>query len=246
MQNFIQACLKANKELYCYILTKLTADDLKYRDGRGHGGDRSSNIDMMAENIFKKHLLKYGDIYSEESGLIRSQSESAAKGKRIILDPIDGSDNLLSNLPYYGSSAALEIEGEVKAAVVCNLVSGELFIKDEYGLIVNNLNKCRTTAAPVSSEPKIALFERSYKYPDICSKLYDEGIKYRSPGAVALSLANARNYRFVLFGGAMREFDLKAALYICSDLHIYKNDEFLLVSKNQKDFDKIKEIINIF
>ena len=251
MNEFISACIEANRELYDYINTKLVQNDLKYDGSVGHGGDKSSNIDLKAEAIFVKHLLKFGDIYSEESGWIKSQSLSHSVSQSLItIDPLDGSDNFLSHLPYYGTSVAFEREGEIKAAVVCNLASADIVIKDEIGVRYSSLISKEEKEVFQNSDPKIAIFERAYKFPHLCKEIEALSIKWRSPGAVALSLANARDYRFVLFAGSMREFDLKAALYICDDLYIYqsgtslKNDEFLLVSKNREDFRKIKEIIN--
>ena len=63
-------------------------------------------------------------------------------------------------------------------------------------------------------------------------------------GAVALSLSEATNYDFVLYYGEIRDFDILAALYICNDLFIYKNDNILIVSSNKEKFNLIKEVIN--
>ena len=68
-------------------------------------------------------------------------------------------------------------------------------------------------------------------------------IKFRSPGAVALSLCDAKNYDFVLFAGNIREFDILASIYICNELFLYKTDKFVLMSENKEKFYQIKEII---
>ncbi|MFY9092794.1 inositol monophosphatase, partial [Aliarcobacter butzleri] len=93
---------------------------------------------------------------------------------------------------------------------------------------------------------KIAIFERAYKYPKICEKLYQNNIKFRTLGAVALSLSNTRDYEFVLFAGNIREFDVEAALYICSDLYIYRTKDYLFITKYKEKYDLFKEIINHF
>jgi len=87
----------------------------------GAGGDRSAGIDRMAESIYVEALAPFGTIDSEESGIIGSGEA------KIVLDPIDGSDNALSGLPYFGSSVALERNGRVEEAVVVNLANGDLF-----------------------------------------------------------------------------------------------------------------------
>ena len=67
--SFIEAVILANKELYTYINTNLSLNDYEYTNTIGFGGDNSLKIDLIAENIFIKHLEKFGNIYSEECGL---------------------------------------------------------------------------------------------------------------------------------------------------------------------------------
>ena len=226
MNKFQKLCLKANKELKNYIDTKLSKDDYNHTSNIGEGGDISANIDLIAEKILTKYLITFGDIYSEESGLIKSGLDN---GYKIILDPLDGSDNFLHNIPYYGTSIALQKDGVTIDAFVYNLVNGKYYTKQ-------NIKSFITI-------PSVGIFERSYASIDICKSLYDMGYKYRSSGAVALSLINAFDLQFVLFAGKARQFDLEAALFICSGLNIYKNDDFLLVCQDKKTFEQIKEKI---
>jgi myo-inositol-1(or 4)-monophosphatase len=96
--SFIEAVILANKELYTYINTNLSLNDYEYTNTIGFGGDNSLKIDLIAENIFIKHLEKFGNIYSEECGLKSSNKECT-----IIIDPLDGSNNFYSQLPYNGT-----------------------------------------------------------------------------------------------------------------------------------------------
>ena len=234
-QQFIEACLEANKTLKNYIKNDLCPDDLQSYGTLGFGGDRSLNIDIKAEKIFIEYLLPFCDIYSEEIGFLPSNSPSKIPNAKAIIDPLDGSDNFFSRLPYYATSIALKIGDKTLIGLIYNLIDGTYILKDHLG----NCNREKG----FQKTAKIALFERAYKYPDICKKLYDKGIKYRSPGAVALSLAHAENFQFLLFGGRLRAFDLEAGLYINSTLHFYQNKEFLLLAKNIEIFNEIKEII---
>ena len=238
--SFIEAVILANKELYTYINTNLSLNDYEYTNTIGFGGDNSLKIDLIAENIFIKHLEKFGNIYSEECGL-----KTTDKDFTIIIDPLDGSNNFYSQLPYYGTSVALQHNGETICGFVTNLVSGIIKYKafdDEikYFSIIKNkyfipINIIKT---------KISIFEKAYAYPKVASLLSRNGIKFRSLGAVALSLSEATNYDFVLYYGIIRDFDVLAALYICKDLYIYKNDNILIVSSNKEKFNLIKEVIN--
>ncbi len=238
-KSFIEAVILANKELYTYINKNLSLNDYEYTNITGFGGDNSLKIDLIAENIFIKHLEKFGNIYSEECGLLNTNKEFT-----IVIDPLDGSNNFYSKLPYYGTSIALQKNGITLAGFMTNLISAIIKYRafdDEikhFSLMKNE------NFIPISTnKTKISVFERAYEYPEICHKLSKNNIKFRSLGAVALSLGDAQNYDFVLYCGKIREFDIAASLYICQDLYIYKTDKSLLLSKNKQKFDLIKEFI---
>ena len=93
---------------------------------------------------------------------------------------------------------------------------------------------------------KVAVFERGYKYPNICKNIDDKNIKFRVLGATALSLANARDFLFVIFKGDLREFDLEAGLFISKDLYIKKEEDIIFVTKYKEQFSIFKEIIKDF
>ena len=235
--SFIKAVINANKELILYLDTKLTKKDFTSSSTIGYGGDKTLQIDLIAENIFIKHLEKFGNIFSEECGLLTSNKEFT-----IIIDPIDGSDNFKSNLAYYGTSIALQRDNITLAGFVCNLATKTLIYRafDSDLVYINFDNK---NIFENDEDSNLAIFERSYAYPNICKILFDNNIKYRSPGAVALSLSYARNFKFVLIIGNLREFDIAASLYICKDLFIEKTNKFLLISKNIQTNTHIKEIL---
>ena len=117
--NFIEAVILANKELHTYLNTNLSLNDYEYTNTFGFGGDNSLKIDLIAENIFIKHLEQFGNIYSEECGLKTTNKEFT-----IIIDPLDGSNNFYSNLPYYGTSVALQKDEITIAGFITNLVTG--------------------------------------------------------------------------------------------------------------------------
>jgi myo-inositol-1(or 4)-monophosphatase len=240
MNAFIQDCIKANKQIYEYIHTHMSSTDIKATGKIGFGGDDSLTIDLKAESIFINHLNKYGNIYSEESGYISSN-----KKINIIIDPIDGSDNLASNLPYYGTSVALEENNKIIAAVICNLATGIISYKTKDSGIEKLELK---TLKPINNfkieNSKFGVFERAYTHPKLCQKLFNKNIKYRSLGAIALSLCDARNYKFILFHGSLRQFDIAAGVFMCEELNLYQNDEFLIVAKSIYDFNLIKDTIN--
>jgi len=235
---FTNAVIKANKELYEYINTHMTPLDLEPSNTIGFGGDNSLNIDLKAEKLFIKHLQKFGDIFSEEIGHLSSNSNI-----KIVIDPIDGSHNFQSSLPYYGSSVALFIDNESKAGYVTNLVNASMIFRVDKGIEEISLINEEEIIFQKVSKPTFGVFERAYAYPNICKNLYENRLKFRSPGAAALSLANARNFSFVIFAGKLRQFDIAAANHINCDLFTYQDSDFLIVSKNEQKLLQIKGII---
>jgi len=236
--NFLEAAIKANEELYALLHVKGLEESHHHSFSVGAGGDVSAGIDLISEQIFIKHLLAFGEIVSEESGVIPSPNEKA----HIILDPIDGSDNLLSHLPYFGTSIAYFENEMCTKAIITNLANGDIFIKDERGLRQGKIGKKSFILVTCNTFSKVGIFERSYCSQKVHDRLQSAKIKYRSPGAFALSLAYAHDVSFVLYEGVMRTYDVEAGLFMCQDLHTFYERDIFLVSKDKEIFDKIKSL----
>ncbi len=235
-QSFINKTIDANQEIYKLINSPL-CDSYFIKTTQGAGGDFSLGIDLKAEEIFIKHLKNFGQISSEECG-IYGKGES-----KIIIDPIDGSDNFLSKFPYFGSSVAYEVDKEVVVGVVANFANGDIFVRDENNFKVAKLDSLNFSKVIQNSFSSIGLFERAYKSNAIANKLKQHKIKYRSPGAVALSLAYASYADFVIYEGVMRDYDIKAALFLNKELNIYQDDFVTLVCKDIEKFENLKRVI---
>lgn len=160
--SFTNAVIKANKELYEYINTHMDSSDLEESSTIGYGGDNTLNIDLIAENIFIKHLDSFGDIFSEEAGQLTSNSNI-----KIIIDPLDGSHNFLSGLPYYGTSVALKIDNETKAGYVVNLVNHIMIYKVNDILNQIDILNNKSIDSIEIKNPQIGIFERAYSYPNV-------------------------------------------------------------------------------
>lgn len=95
----------------------------------GAGGDRTFPIDTRAEEIILSGLEASGiplSILSEEAGLI----ELKGGGKTVIIDPIDGSKNAVSGIPFYATSIAVADGHRVKdieLSYVINLINHDEF-----------------------------------------------------------------------------------------------------------------------
>lgn len=242
MENIKNAVIKANIEVLNYLKNSLKKDDFIYTNQIGFGGDNSLKIDIIFENIFIEHLKEFGNIFSEECGL-----KDFKKDITFIIDPLDGSNNFSSNLPYYGTSVAIKKGEDIIGGFVANLALETLvyrFLDDE--VVYLSLNSNKELRNRINSSSKVAVFERGYKYPDICKILNDKNIKFRVLGATAISLANARDYDFVLFMGELRAFDIDAAMYICKDLYKIVKNNLIFITKSKDCFNDFKEIIKHF
>ncbi len=236
IKEFIADAIEANREVYHLVSSELNSSYFK-SCGIGKGGDISKEIDLVAENIFIATLQKYGQIFSEESGIVGSGE------RKIYIDPIDGSENFVSKIPYFGSSLALQEEEKVIVGVVCNYSNGDIFIKDDTSFRVAKLDKLNFTEVKNNPFSSIGIFERGYRGSKYSKRLQKEDIKYRVSGAVALSLAYAHYVDFVIFEGEMRDYDIKAGLFMCENLYKYQYNDLLLISKEKERFDELKRVI---
>jgi len=238
MTDFTKACIKANEEISSALNGKFNASWFE-KTTVGAGGDVSSRLDLLAEEIFVKHLSSFGQIESEESGTI-GEGES-----QIIIDPIDGSSNALSLFPFYGTSVAkVNAEGILDTAVVCNLANGDIFLKSPSLEVLQGKLFSQTFHAPYTvPHAEIGLFEKAYAHPELVAALNEEKLKFRAPGAIAVSLAYARTVNYVLFVGKFRIYDFAAGLALCEGLEVIVEADYVIVSKDKAIANKIEILI---
>ncbi|MCW8821723.1 MAG: inositol monophosphatase [Sulfurovum sp.] len=239
MTDFLEACLKANEEIYTALQNGFETSWFEKTEV-GAGGDVSSKLDLFAEAVFFKHLSPFGQIESEESGIMGEGEE------KIIIDPIDGSSNALSLFPFYGTSVAkINAEGILDAAIVCNLANGDIFLKSstaevKQGKLFSNIFHTPHTTA----NGEIGLFEKAYANPSLVAALDKEKLKFRSPGAIALSLAYAHSVNYVLFMGEFRIYDFAAGLALCEGLEVIVEADYVIVSKDKNIVVQIETLIH--
>ncbi len=226
--DFIDASLCCSLKIIRALHEELNLFEEK---GIGYGGDRSLNIDLIAEKILIKKLSEFGNIYSEEAGFIDN-----GKDKKIIIDPIDGSYNVSNSIPYFGTS----IYFEDTASVVVNLSNGDYFVRDENGKKFDNLFRKPFNA---SFRHDVILFEKAYQNPDIVEKLHNRGLKFRAPGALSLSLCYGEAGKAVIYKGEIREFDIAAAKFYNSDCFWHFEDDLIVMSPKFEDLEEILSII---
>jgi myo-inositol-1(or 4)-monophosphatase len=237
MERFVTAAIAACQEVQA--LLQEGDSSLFILHDQGAGGDISNGADLRAEAICYRHLSPYGSIFSEESGWMTSESSI-----NILLDPLDGSDNFVSKFPYYGISIARVFDGETTEALVCNFANGDLFVRTVQEYFKTTLqNPSQKHKIMTNHCAKTGLFEKAPEHPDLIQKLMLNKLKFRSPGALALSLAYAPYVKYVLFLGTMRPYDIQAGLYLSKHLHVFRDDRYILISADKELFEQIRLIV---
>ena len=253
MTDFIQATLNAGLQIARSL--NVRTPNLYAKHARGAGGDISIGADLLSEEIFITQLSAFGNIDSEEAGFIDNK-----KAHTIVIDPLDGSDNFLSQIPYYGASVALKnaessgnfAESKLDSALdsanigiimnFCNLSAVvSLRGKNYYGNLAGDFKSFGTN--PPTNPPKCGIFEGAYRNPHICEILHKNNIKFRSLGALALSLGLSERVNFVLFDGKKRHYDFEAGFLVAQNLHKIEGQNLVLISKDKILFDKISNLL---
>jgi myo-inositol-1(or 4)-monophosphatase len=97
--------------------------------GIGASGDKTHQIDKAAEDIILSGLQDSGEsltIVSEEAGI----KNISGGGKTVLIDPVDGSRNAVSGIPFYCTSIAVadgNTVGDIELAYIVNLINGDEF-----------------------------------------------------------------------------------------------------------------------
>ena len=100
--------------------------------------DFVTKTDTRVEQILIEELTKAKKNYSfltEESGKI----ENKDKDKIWIIDPIDGTTNFLHGIPHFAISVALNVDNELKSALIFDPIKNEIFFAEKNnGAFLNN------------------------------------------------------------------------------------------------------------
>ncbi len=188
--------------------------------GRGAGGDKTFPVDKWAEDIVLSGL----DGAHREGGSFTLISEEAGvkrfgEGRTTVLvDPIDGSNNAKSGVPFFASSMALlngDTLSDLAVGYVVNLARGDEFwaVRGE-GAYLNG-KQIRTSAAEGIS---IVAYEASSPGTDIpkLMPLIRQAKRTRCFGSVALDLAYlaAGALSLLVVANPARPFDFAAGMLI--------------------------------
>jgi myo-inositol-1(or 4)-monophosphatase len=191
--------------------------------GKGAGGDKTFPVDKWAEDIILSALEKahqQGEAFtliSEEMGI-----RKFGEGKKVVLvDPIDGSNNAKSGIPFFSTSLALLNDATLSTLAVgyvVNLAMGDEFWAVRAQGAYKNGKRIRTSATQGIT---IAAFEASSPRSDlpVILPLLGEATRIRCFGSTALDLSYLAGGAISIFATATasRAFDYAAGMLILEE-----------------------------
>jgi len=104
--------------------------------GRGEGGDSTTAIDRLAEDVVVRELEALeadGAAFRLVSEELGTRDFGGGGPVTVVVDPVDGSLNAKRGLPFYGLSVAVadgRTMGDVRFGAVHDLVSGEAWVAE--------------------------------------------------------------------------------------------------------------------
>jgi myo-inositol-1(or 4)-monophosphatase len=195
--------------------------------GIGAGGDPIKEIDLKAEQAVIETLVKHGisfTLVSEESGI--KECGETPHEHFVTVDPIDGTTNLLREMPFYATSIAVSTEpllSTVHTALVADLFHGEVYTAQKRKGARRGDHRIKPSRNTSLDEAVIGIDLNTYKAQEMASRLValiQRTRHLRHFGANALELcyvADGRTDAFVDIRGKLRATDVAAAWLILQE-----------------------------
>ncbi|MCT6874601.1 inositol-1-monophosphatase [Frischella perrara] len=179
--------------------------------------DFVTNVDRAAESLIIETIKKaYPDhtIISEESGIIKGQDADT----QWIIDPIDGTTNLIKGIPHCSVSIAVRIKGRTEAAVVYNPMGNELFTASRGQGAQLNGYRIRTNSNVKDLQGSVIAIAFPHKmkqysdcYFNVLEKIFTKCNDFRRNGSAALDLSYIACGRFdAFFEIGLKPWDIAA------------------------------------
>ena len=201
----IKACEKASK-----VIIRDFGEVENLQVAKKGPRDFVTKTDKRVEEILINELNKAKKNYSfltEESGKI----ENNDKDKVWIIDPIDGTTNFLHGIPHFAISVALEIDNEIKSALIHDPIKNETFFAEKNnGAFFNNYR--------IRVSNKVNIEECLFSSDQDGLKIIYPSLNMRSTGCVALDLAYVGSGRLDgFFHNKINLWDIAAGTLIITE-----------------------------
>ncbi len=195
--------------------------------GRGASGDMTFPIDKLAEDMIIERFEKEGfsfNIIAEERGTKILKDNNLT----LIIDPIDGSKNAVSGIPFFSTSIAITDGSELnslKFGYIINLTNADEFYAQRGKGAFFNGEKIITQE---NEKSIIVAFESSNPYSGIQKilPLFKIASRVRCYGSTALDLAYLSIGAISIFVTATpsRIFDFSAGILIAKEVGAFIRD----------------------
>ena len=208
----IKACEKASK-----VIIRDFGEIENLQVAKKGPRDFVTKTDKRVEEILVGELTKSKKNYSfltEESGIIINND----KDKRWIIDPIDGTTNFLHGIPHFAISIALEIDDEIKCALIHDPIKNEIFFAEKNNGAFYNNHRVR-----VSNKGDIE--DCLFSSDQDGLKIIYPSLNMRSTGCAALDLAYVGSGRLDgFFHNKINLWDIAAGILIVKEAGGTTND----------------------
>jgi len=170
-----------------------------------------SQVDIELHHFLKRHLSVIFPDYT----IVSEEDDKAIHetGKRIIIDPVDGTTNFITGKPYFTISVALEENSLITEGHVYNPVSEEYYYADKRsGISYYNGEKINIPAISRKIEESIIIIGLSYnpvkmqQYMDDWGSLLDKCRKclfWVAPAQTICNIARGKIDIFIDTGSSM-------------------------------------------
>jgi myo-inositol-1(or 4)-monophosphatase len=186
--------------------------------GMGADGTPTKLIDRIAEDCVLDYLREHpicDRLVSEEAGKVTFSGEPGT----IFLDPVDGTYNAVSGIPFFALSIALARKDGIEAAFVRNLANRETFTALKGKGAYRDGKPVRVSAVTRLDQSALSIYGRKFN-PGRMLTLGQKVRRWRLLGASALELAYIGGGRidgFIDLRGTLRVTDAAAGMLICTE-----------------------------
>ena len=195
--------------------------------GKGAGGDPIKLVDLAAERAIIKTLLDHKiafTLISEESGV--KKFEGSSQHFYVTVDPIDGTTNLVHEIPFFCSSIAISKKpmlSSVSVAMVVDFVHDITYFAEKGQGAYSNGKRVTSSKCNFLKDAIIGLDLNDAKTDDFIPRIMNlvKQIKHiRHLGANALEIcyvADGKIEAFIDIRGKLRATDLAASYLILNE-----------------------------
>src|SRR5512138_2213418 len=211
----------------CDQMADLVEESIRGLVGTPEGGETvrmgadltpTKKIDQVAEDAVLAFLKEHpicSLLISEEAGKVPIDGEKGT----IFLDPVDGTFNAVTGIPFYALSIAYAEGGYTQRAYVRNLASGETFTAERGASARCDGRPIHASNVANLDECAMSVYGRKFD-PGRVMQLGQKIRRWRLLGASALELCYIGAGRidgFIDLRGTLRVTDAAAGMLVCAE-----------------------------